>query len=252
MIDERPPAGGRDVTIGTVMSEEQNQLLPDPVVRFRMRTIIFVTTALAAAAAAVGLLFRRLTPVAQAALLVEWGVTSAFILLFAGRRWQLYVYGVRAAGPVRFVLRHRREWAHGLSRLPIFWTILAIGLLGGYWQSVERAVAGESRGSMEAFFRSLLTAPLLCAAGVFIMNGIASGRVVRLCEHGLRAAGEFKDWRQVSIAQWSDHDHGAMLISTWTERRGYELFVPSSMRGEVEAFLQLKTHFVKDAASPPV
>jgi hypothetical protein len=234
------------------MSEEQHQPPPDAVLRFRMRTMIAVTTALAATAAAVGLLFRRLTPVAQSALLVEWGVTSTFILFFAARRWQLYVRGVRAAGPVRFVLRHRRQWAQGLSRLPIFWTLLAVGLLAGHWQSIERAVAGESRGSMEAFFTNLLTAPLLCTASVFIMSGVASGRAVRLCEHGLRAAGEFKDWRQVSLAQWSDHDDCAVLISTWTERRGYELLVPSSIRGEVEAFLQLKTHFVKDAASPPV
>jgi hypothetical protein len=234
------------------MSDVDHQPPPDPVLRFRLRTIIAATTALAATAAAVGLLFRRLTPGAQSALLVEWGVTLAFILVFAGRRWQLYVRGVHDAGPVRFVLRHKRQWAQGLTRLPIIWTLIAIGLLADYWQSVERAVAGESYDSLEAFFKRLLMAPLLCAAGIFIIIRAASGRPIRLCEQGLLTGGEFKDWRLVSIAQWSDTDHGALLISTWTERQGYELFVPPSIRGEVEAFLQLKTHFVKDDASPPV
>jgi hypothetical protein len=234
------------------MSEESNPPLNDPVIRFRLRTMIVLTAFAGIVAALVGWVFRHATEITRIALLTEWGITLAFVLVFAGRRWQLYVRGVRAAGAVRFVLRQRRPWSRAVSRLPIFWTLLAIALLGSYWQSIEWALAGVSYGPIEAFFKTLLMSPLLCTAGYYIISGVASGRPVRLCEQGLRVAGEFKDWRQASLAQWDVTDDRVLLISTWTERSRYELLVPLEEKFEIEAFVRLKTHFVDDAASPTV
>ena len=250
---EEPGAkGGAGRYNRNLMSEELNPPPADPVIRFRLRTMIALTALVGVMAALVGWLFRHASEITRIALLTEWGVTLAFVFAFAGRRWQLYVRGVRAAGAVRFVLRQRRPWSRSVSQLPIFWTFLAISLLGSYWQSIEWARTGVSYGPIEAFFKTLLIAPMLCTAGYYIMSRVASGRRVRLCEQGLRIAGEFKDWRQASLAQWDLADDRVLLISTWTERSRYELLVPLEEKSEIERFVRLKTHFVDDAASPPV
>ena len=80
-LKNRGLRGERGVTIGTVMSEKLNQPPPDPVLRFRMRTMIAVTSVLAVLAAIAGPYYRSVDREAgRQGLLIFW----SFIVLGSG------------------------------------------------------------------------------------------------------------------------------------------------------------------------
>ena len=236
------PAGGRDVTIGTVISEEQHQPpLPDPVVRFRIRTLLIATTCLAVLAAIAGPFYRSVNASGQRSLLLLWSLVAVCV---AGSCWLRFreSFGAKGQQQVRHVV-----FAPGKlrSRWGAFGFIVgAAGTLA--WLGALSYVVGKAPDS---------PTHILLYHGIFVGSTAASlvfvfvRRPIYLCEEGVPLAkNHVAPWKYIRHAEWVADRPGVMKL----RRLDGDIYldVPKDVRDAVESFVRGKIRFVDSAAGP--
>ena len=227
-----------------------DQSPPDPVLRFRTRTMIAVTSVLAVLAAIAAPYCRAQAPPVRTALLIYWSFVLAFSSAAAWRRcrerWKLD----DKAGPISIVLWVARPTRSQWFSHPIFLAAaIAMLLLHVASQSAAIAHASQRIGTMGLLSRASFGG----AFHGFIFGGflfVYLRRPVYLCRDGLSGECGFIPWRYIRRAEWLVGRGDRLKL------RRYDgdlyLDVPNNLRTDVEAFVRGKTLFVGDAASTPV
>ncbi len=231
------------------MSEELNYSPPDPTIRFRLQTILVVTTILAVAAAIGALYWRQQSAPAQTGLIAYWAVVLLFGAYGGWLNWRQSWQLPAGAGSIACVgwATGRRRWHAAGS--PLAMILLLIGLF---------AVVGSqstviARGRDNLTFGGIPFAPLVMGgAHGFMLGGFVLyflRRPLYLCENGVYGAMN-APWKYIRQAEWIADRSGVMKL----HRLDGDIYidVPNVVRGTAEAFVRGKTRFVDDAASPPV
>jgi hypothetical protein len=229
---------------------------PDPVVRFRIRTMIAVTTALAVLAAIAGTYYRSVeNAAARNKLLLAW----SFLLVVAAvsfwfRVWEAWRRPEKLE--VRYVVyargrRRRSKWS-------TFWSaVLCIGL--GLWiaaGSYGIVLNAQSSTGPTTFYERLFRSPLgnIGVMGIWVSALIFSfvRRPMFVCEEGIPLGKGFvAPWKYIRHAEWQTNRPETLKL----HRLDGDIYVdvPNNVRGEVEGFVRSKTQFVDGAPIvPPV
>jgi hypothetical protein len=191
------------------MSETEAYSIPDPVVRFRMRTLMHGTTVLAVLAALAGPFYRSVDADRQRSLLVFW----ASLLLCTGTFlwWRLReALRWRSRQAVRFVVYA----SNGKSpiRRTIFSIFVPFILLALY--------AGASRDIAQGPKRSLVGDTQGAVYQGFVFGMITSGLLFRfvrppmfLTERGIPLAkNNFVPWHWIRAAKWMPNRPSVMIL----------------------------------------
>lgn len=236
------------VTIGPAMSIELPPTPLAPVIRFRMRTVLAVTTVLAIAAAVAAPFWRKQAPPVQTALITYWVVILLCGALGGWMNWRQAWQLLPDAGDVRYIgwaAKHHR-WGTTASSLITFLS------LAGFIAVVATQSGVIARGA-----QSLMLGPLPVSS---LAGGLAPGfmlggamlyflrRPLYFCENG--ACGlTGAPWKYIRHAEWLTERPGVMKL----HRLDGDIYadVPAIDREAVEAFVRTKTKFIDAAPSTP-
>ena len=235
------------------MAEEQKQP-PDPVLRFRMRTMIAVTSVLAVLAAIAGPYYRSVDHEAgRRCLLILWSL----IVLSSGVSFWLIVkksWRVPEGCHFRYLVFARGRFRKGVWST--VWNILVCLLVLAAAVFYSHAAEIRSRSNLPA------TRPLAAIYGSPLMQGILVGswtaaaifsfvrRPRFVCEEGIPLGKNYvAPWKYIRHAEWQTDRPETLKL----HRLDGDIYldVPNDVRAEVEEFVRGKTLFVDDAASPP-
>jgi hypothetical protein len=225
------------------MAEELNQPLPDPVVRFRIRTLLIATTCIAILAAIGGPYYRSVNPSGQRNLLILWTLVAICIAgsIFKQYRESFLIGRQRRVKYIVFALgRPTSRWRTIGFAVATIATFCWLGLLshvvgtGAGWKTYSLLYHGLILGSTAA---SLVL--------VYVR------RPMYLCEEGIPLARKYiAPWKFIRHAEWVADRPGVMKL----RRLDGDIYldVPNDVRGEAEAFVRGKTRFVDDVVASPV
>lgn len=220
------------------MTDVVNVTPMEPMVRFRLRTILVATTLAAVLAGFAGWYFRRQAPTAQQALLVYWGVVAT--ATFTAFVWR----GRRAMRPDasmgraywRVTSAWRWWWAAPVLRL----AIISFFLAGLVFESsvIVEATAKMKPGSLEfwtfVLLRSVIWGTVLGMG--MIINFIDPAFV---CERGVWMLHRTILWNRLKEWEWMTNRPGVLRL-----REAYIkafLAVPAEHRAAIEEFVRAKT-----------
>jgi hypothetical protein len=223
------------------MSEEPLQSTPEPTIRFRLRTVLTATTALALLAAATGALARSVPAESRSSVLTQWGFDVAGIVLAAGWHWRQRRRDVRAAGEVRFILRQSKPLRGAWRRLPLLWTLFLLIPAGRLLETVNPGSTGGPKPWGLVLGESVVMLPFISVAVSQVISFVMSLRPVSLSENGLLAGGEFIGWHHVSTVRWHALFRNQLEFSTWSTAVRYSLIAPPWLRDKVETLVRTKT-----------
>jgi hypothetical protein len=237
------------------MSEELKQMPPDPVLRFRMRTMIAVTSVLAVLAAIAGPYYRSVDDEAgRQRLLIFW----SFIVLGSGVSFWMRVkesWRVPANCRFRYLVYARGKYRRrGWSAL---WSILLCLLIAGWIALYSISAAIVPRGgvftprSTAEFFSSPLFQGMLIGSWTAALIFSFVRRPMFVCEEGIPLGkGYVAPWKYIRHAEWQTDRPETLKL----HRLDGDIYldVPNGVRGEAEAFVRGKTRFVDDVVLPPV
>jgi hypothetical protein len=224
----------------------------DPVMRFRLRAILWATTLLAIAMAMAAPYWRRQSEPVQWALAAYWFGFLAFAALGGWINWRTAWRHLPEAGPIAHI-----AWISGRTRLnpfqhPVGIAVLAISMLAVL--AAQSHVIAQ-RGHLAS--ASLFTLTQGFAHG-FMCGGFLLfflRRPAYLCEKGI-LGGIYAPWKYIRHAEWMADRDGVLKL----RRLDGDIYldVPNEVHNAVEAFVRGKTTFVDGAAmtagaaSPPV
>lgn len=248
-------ASGTGVTIGTVMSEEQFQPPSDPVLRFRMRTMIAVTSVLAVLAAIAGPYYRSIDDEAgRQRLLIFW----SFIVLGSGVSFWMRLkesWRVPANCRLRYLVYARSKYRRGVWST--LWSILLCLLLAGWIALYSISAAIVPRGgvftprSTAEFFSSPLFQGMMVGSWTAALIVSFIRRPMFLCEEGVPLGKvTLAPWKYIRQAEWQTDRPETLKL----HRLDGDIYVdvPNDVRDEVEAFVRGKTLFVGEAVALPI
>jgi hypothetical protein len=215
----------------------------DPVVRFRIRTLLIATMCIAILAAMGGPYYRSVNASGQRNLLILWALVAICI---AGSLFKQY----------------RESFKIGRQR-QVKYIVFALGRPTNRWRTIGFAVATI------ATFRWLGLLSHLAGTGanwktyLLLCHGLTLGstaaslvlvyvrRPMYLCEEGIPLARNYiAPWKYIRHAEWMTERPGVMKL----RRVDGDIYldVPNDVRAEVEAFVRGKTLFLDDVVRPPV
>ena len=183
------------------MSEELNPPPPDPTIRFRLQTILVVTTIFAVAAAIAAPYWRQQSGPAQTRLIVYWTVVLLFGAYGGWLNWRQSWQLPAGAGSVACVgwATGRRRWHVEGSPLVMFFSLVGIVAIVGSQSTVI------ARGRDNLTFGGVPFAPLLMGgAHGFMLGGFVLyflRRPIYLCENGVYGATR-APWKFIRHAEW--------------------------------------------------
>lgn len=212
------------------MNEELTRPSLDLAVRFRLRTLLRLTTALAALAAIAGPFYRSAPPERRTPLLLVWSV----ILLMTGGSyyWRLREAVGRFQGrQVKFVVLQTGMTGATIQRAAIVFCAAPLVLL---WTAfVSYAVAFEAR-AVNSLGHGLWIGS--AAAGIIFS---LSKRPLPFCEEGIPLAkGHVVPWRHIRFAEPIKGSLGAMKLRRFDGDIYVEL--PAQSRAAIQDFLRKK------------
>jgi hypothetical protein len=232
------------------MSDETLQSPPDPVVRFRIRTVFTVTTIVAIVAAIAAPYWRAQEPTVQKLLLVFWGCFVAFAALGGWRYWRQSSQVPPQAGRIAFMgwPTGRKPWlpAAGLTAMIISLALISLVITMQSWSIARDNSRLSLRGAIfNAGFKGMCFGFMMGGAVLVFMR-----KPLYLCEEGVPGPFGFAPWKYIRHAEWVADRPGVMKL----RRLDGDIYVdvPNPVRGEAEAFVRGKTRFVDEAALPPV
>lgn len=210
----------------------------EPMVRFRLRTILVATAVVAVLASLAGLYFRRQEPAAQQALLAYWGlVTTATLAAFVWR-WRRAMTPDRSMGQIywRVTSAWRYWWAAPVLRA----TIVSFFLLGLVYESgvIVKMTVTMKPGTLEfwtfVLLRSVIWGTVLGMG--MIINFIDPAFV---CERGVWMLHRTIMWNRLKEWEWIPNRPGVLRLR---EAHGKAfLAVPAEKLAAIEAFVREKT-----------
>jgi hypothetical protein len=220
------------------MADVANMTPIEPMVRFRLGTILVATTVAAVLAGLAGWYFRRQAPTAQQALLVYWGlVTTATLAAFVWR-WRRSMTPDPSMGQVywRVTSAWRWWWAAPVLRL----NIVGFFLWGLVYESagiVEFAVRTKS-GTLDFWTVVLLRSVIwgIVMGMGMIINFIDPAFV---CERGISMLHRPIMWNRLKEWEWMSNRPGVLRLRG-THGRAF-LHVPAEHRAAIEEFVREKT-----------
>ena len=220
------------------MADVANTTPIEPMVRFRLRTILVATTVAAVLAGLAGWYFRRQAPTAQQALLVYWGlVTTATLAAFVWR-WRRSMTPDPSMGQVywRVTSAWRWWWAAPLLRL----NILAFFLWGLVYESAGIVEFTESTkpGTLDFWTVVLLRSVIwgIVMGMGMIINFIDPAFV---CERGISMLHRPIMWNRLKEWEWMSNRPGVLRLRG--DHGKAFLRVPAEHRAAVEEFVRAKT-----------
>jgi hypothetical protein len=213
------------------MSDTTETPTLDPVVRFRVRTLLGVTTALAILAAIAGPYYRTASSDAQPRLLTLW-----FTILLAGIAsfWLRLRDHLRRdpALNVRFVVYYRKD---GSPRAGII--VKAIFCFGVFiWTAVVSISITEAQGTVLFGLREGFVIGVVVSGAIF---GLIR-QPMALCDEGIpMGKGRTIPWKYIRYAVWMPESPDVLKLRRYDGDLYVE--VPASIRDEVEAFVGART-----------
>lgn len=224
------------------MSEAHLISPPDAVVRFRIRSLIAVTTAVAILAALTGRYFRGQSPEAQQSLAVFWTLTIVIGASSFVRRWRAMMTPNPLMGCAhwRVALLRRRPWLDAAVRVGALTLILL-------WSSsatrhvamlTDRFASGTTLRWPGVVARGILMGAMLG----FGLLPLLLKRSAFLCERGVWSLRREVVWSKLSGWRWEADRPGVLRLAERLAPRGDLLLaVPAEFRDAVEAFIREKT-----------
>jgi len=222
------------------MSDASPSTVPrDPVLQFRLRTLLAATTVLAILAAIAGPYYRTQTEAAQRSLLVFW--TTALIFSLAGLwlKWRSCTSIHPRMGSVRFIVF--RAWRRGIG--PIAQSGIVVCALTWLAYESHRTVEGAAKNVTGGMWTAPDLFPLIFR-GLWI--GIVIGGMLVLlirvpifvCDRGIRYLEQNITWKQMRQAQWMPGRNGVMRL----HRLDGDIYLkaPPQIRKDFEAFMEGK------------
>jgi len=220
------------------MTEFANATPIEPMVHFRLRTILVATTVAAVLAGLAGWYFRRQELTAQQALLVYWGLVMTATLAAFVWRWRRAMAPDPSMGQVhwRVTSAWRYWWAAPVLRL----AIISFFLGGLVFESgvIVEATARMKHGSLDywtfVLLRSVIWGTVLGMG--MIINFIDPAFV---CERGVWMLYRTMMWNRLKDWEWMSNRPGVLRL------RGAQgkafLHVPAEHRAAIEEFVRAKT-----------
>jgi hypothetical protein len=206
---------------------------PDPLLRFRLRTIMALTSGLALAAAVAAPFFRRQSPEAQGNLLFFWSISLLLVGAGVASRLRLVSRVPAFAGPVHFwgKLRWPSQFEARVRPLLVF-VFFAISISMMVIES--KGVVHRTQMKKDLNWVScLLNASII---GLTVSQSVtAMSAPIALCERGIPIYGTVTSWRLIRDAVWEPTRCSVLRLhgGTWSifveipiaDRQRVELFV---------------------------
>jgi hypothetical protein len=196
-------------------------------VRFRLRTLLWITTVIAVLASIGGPYYRAQGPPAQKALLVYWGIGSVATLAMVAIQWRRVISIPRRLGDIR--VNSFRASQHGRARifqklaiLPAF-AFVAVHSFDAV-RDAKRAEAANPPQGIELI--PLAGRGLLCGCLLGSMTMLIVRMPVAICENGIALPQKPTKWEQVRSVSWLKNAEDIVKI----------VYAPMPLRLE-EAFL---------------
>jgi hypothetical protein len=227
------------------IEDPPHALEPNPVVRFRMRTLLWATTIIAVLAAIAGPYYRRQSAAAQPQLLIFWSGLVLASAIWMWFQWRSAAPTARNFGPIRFVLR--TAWV----RQSIWPQSLGLAFALAVWFAM---IAGQTERVVRDADRRQTS--VVAAIGRFATGGMftsclllwAIPRPALIGNDGVSTARGYGPWKFIRHAEWLANRPGVLKF----RRLDGDIYVdvPERLRDEVEAFVRAKTTFVEPAPDP--
>ena len=221
------------------MSAATDSPTPNAVVRFRLRTLLWLTTALAVLAAIAGPYFRLQSPEGQRALLLYWAFVGLFTSAGCWHAWRGLWKRVGGAGRLDFImwLAPRRYWGP-LPRAARNVMLIACCFV---------LVMTFSRGLVEDARVQRLGWGLV--GSIVLIHGMIIGWLmsflpspVRLHVNGIIIGKQRIPWAHVRSAEWAWSRTDVVRLSLLDG--DFYASVPRELRAVVEQYLRTKTTFI--------
>jgi hypothetical protein len=233
-------------TIGLAMPDTDALTPPDPVVRFRIRSLIGVTTGLACLAAVAGPYLRSQPVEVQTALIIYWCMVTVCSMVGLWRAWR-GLWTCRAGdAPVDFVLwlAPRRFWAPTFTWLNRGFQILCcIVWLTFHSKLVAERVRSGSWSTPWLAWLSLIDGMLIgCWLLVFLR------KPVRLTAAGVLMGKQRIPWIYIRTAEWAYSRPGVLRL----HRLDGDIYaaVSEESHAAVEEYVRRRTHFISVRLRP--
>lgn len=225
-----------------------------PGIRFPLRAMLLLTTALALLAATIGPLYRQTHPESRSSVLVFWtGVLSA-LALFGLLEWRNSIRRTKIAGQVRFQLKRVNRPSESIIIILCAWVVLLHCILIAYATThVFTRLRLSDRQTASSYVAECVAISIVGASiGATMVAAIDyvtrpwthSGRV-DIGETGVMFDHRAMQWSQVRHALWHDDYPNQLLLQF--HKWNCQFAAPSSIRGDVEAFVRKKTEFIVPA-----
>ena len=232
----------------TAMSDASS--IPTPPLRYDLRAMLVVTTAVAGLAAVTGAILRYLPQADHAYFLTLWGLMLGGLLAVHGLRWRQRRREVTAAGQIRFVLRQTRLLRTAWRHLPLFWMVALFWPLSVLYQVVETALLGDSgpfrrpQHVSEAIIGGLILSAVTCIGTARLVDFIGALRAVRLCDEGVLTGNRFLPWHAISLVRRDAMRGNWLQFLTWSPSWRCEVVLPAPLPDGAEALVREKSCLV--------
>ncbi len=231
------------------MSDATPTPLRDPILRFRVRSLLWLTTGVAILTTILTPFYRRQSPVVQKSLLITWTLMSIFTAI--GLWWSRRSLWQRSAdnGATDFLLWSAPQWrlgllsgARGNFTFGILWIIYCVVASFG---AVKDA---DFKSKQPGWHASLVFTG--CFTGLLLAAGFSTllPTPIRFHEKGVSLAKHTIPWHFIRSAKWIRP--GVIRL----HRLDGDLFVsvPSESRPAFEAYLHEKTKLVDGATGQDI
>jgi len=228
------------------MSDAPHPPLSDAVVRFRVRSLLWVTTGVAVVTAIAAPFYRRQSSVAQDSLLVCWFLMAVFASFGVWRARQNWLKKSLVDGATDFVFWPTSRWnwkllptnAGRLLAGALWFAFMALG-------TVSVAKSAEREAQHWHWWPSLIFSS--CLWGLILGFGLTVAFPVplRFSAKGICKGREWIRWEYCRSAKWARP--GVIQL----HRLAGDLYasVPNESRDSFESYLRGKTHFIESASA---
>ena len=218
-----------------------------PVIRFRIRTMLTVTTVLAVAAAVAAPYWRAQKPTVQTALLVFWGFCLAFAAIGGWSYWRQSSRVPSQAGRIVEMAwpTGRKRWlpAVGLTSMTVASALTCVVIVTQSLSIAENERFTPAGKIFNAAYRGSCFGFMMGGAVLLFVR-----KPLYLCEHGIPGSFGFAPWKYIRHAEWLSDRPGVMKL----RRLDGDIYLNVSQREReaVEAFVRTKTKFIDAAPTP--
>jgi ABC-type iron transport system FetAB permease component len=210
---------------------------PNPVVQFRLRTLLAVTTGLAVLAAILGPYYRSLEPAGQRCLLAFWSIFLAWTALSLWLQLRS-VLRRTSSRQARYVVYIGRRNALGSGARLFLLVITSSAVL--FYVGFNSWLAGQDVINLSSVS---YTNPLLQG---FVLGGWTASVILALVKQPVLLAEEgipmharhVIPWQYIRGAEWLGNHPGTMKLRRYDGDIYIE--VPAAIRDDVEAFIREK------------